>query len=303
MSFTQLHILVSAQAADALTDTLLEHGALSAAIEDAYAGTEAEEPVFGEPGMPTHTLWQHSLVLALFDEDSDAPAALAAAAAQMGIALPQYSIHSIAEQDWVRLTQAQFDPIRISPRLWITPSWHQSPDPAAVNIELDPGLAFGTGSHPTTRLCLQWLDQHLTPGQSVLDYGCGSGILAIAALRLGAGRTVGIDIDPQAVAASIENAKKNYVEAEFMLPEKAATVGQFDVVVANILANPLRLLAPMLANFTRNGGTLVLSGLLAEQVEEISALYAQWFDMAPAVIEEQWACLYGKKRAADHAVA
>ena len=204
-------------------------------------------------------------------------------------------METLEEQDWVRLTQSQFDPIKISDRLWITPTWHDAPDARAINLRLDPGLAFGTGSHPTTHLCLQWLDNNLRGGESVLDYGCGSGILTIAALKLGAGSATGVDIDPQAIKASNDNAVQNEVQAAFYLPD-GLPQGQFDVVVANILANPLRMLGDMLAGRTHTGGRIVLSGILEEQIDEMSAIYAQWFDLAPAIVNNGWACITGTKR-------
>lgn len=295
MSYQQITIAVNDHTAERLADALMEHGALSAAIEDAYAGTDSEQPIFGEPGMPSEQVWQQSKVIALFGEHDDTAPMVAAACADCGIDTPEYTVEILPEQDWVRLTQAQFDPIQISERLWITPSWHEAPDAGAVNLQLDPGLAFGTGSHPTTRLCLQWLDTELTGGESVLDYGCGSGILAIAALKLGAGSAVGVDIDEQAVRASRDNAAQNQADAAFYLPDELPE-GQFDVVVANILANPLRLLGEMLAARTKQGGRIVLSGLLDDQVEELGGIYGEWFDLAPARIEEGWACLSGVKR-------
>ena len=295
MSYQQTTIAVNDALAERLADALMEHGALSAAIEDAYAGTENEQAIFGEPGMPTEQIWQQSKVIALFGENDDAAAIIAQAAAECDLSDLPYTLEILPEQDWVRLTQSQFDPIQISDRLWITPSWHNAPDADAVNLQLDPGLAFGTGSHPTTRLCLQWLDSKLKGGESILDYGCGSGILAIAALKLGAGSAAGVDIDEQAIRASNDNAAQNNVNAQFHLPD-SLPAGQFDVVVANILANPLRMLGEMLAGRTKQGGRIVLSGLLDEQVEELSEIYGQWFDIDPAQIEEGWARLSGVKR-------
>lgn len=295
MPYQQITLAVKDTVAEPLADALMEHGALSAAIEDAYAGTENEQAIFGEPGMPTEQIWQQSKVIALFGEDDDAAAVIQNAAQECGLADLHYTTEILEDQDWVRLTQAQFDPIQISDRLWITPSWHDAPDENAVNLQLDPGLAFGTGSHPTTRLCLQWLDAQLKGGESVLDYGCGSGILAIAALKLGAGSAVGVDIDEQAIRASKANAYQNNVQAQFYLPD-AVPEGQFDVVVANILANPLRMLGEMLAGRTKSGGRIILSGLLDEQVEELSEIYGQWFDIEPAEIDEGWARLSGVKR-------
>lgn len=295
MPYQQITLAVKDTVAEPLANALMEHGALSAAIEDAYAGTENEQAIFGEPGMPTEQIWQQSKVIALFGEDDDAAAVIQNAAQECGLADLHYTTEILEDQDWVRLTQAQFDPIQISDRLWITPSWHDAPDENAVNLQLDPGLAFGTGSHPTTRLCLQWLDAQLKGGESVLDYGCGSGILAIAALKLGAGSAVGVDIDEQAIRASKANADQNNVQAQFYLPD-AVPEGQFDVVVANILANPLRMLGEMLAGRTKSGGRIILSGLLDEQVEELSEIYGQWFDIEPAEIDEGWARLSGVKR-------
>lgn len=192
----------------------------------------------------------------------------------------------------MQLTQAQFDPIRVSERLWIVPSWHEAPDPAAVNLILDPGMAFGTGSHPTTRLCLEWLEKNVSAGCSVLDYdyGCGSGILAIAAARLGAGEVAGVDIDPQAVDAARANAERNGVTANFADSTKPLA-GKYDLVVANILANPLRVLAPAICGHVRSGGRLALSGILREQADEIMAIYQQWMPMHVAGVREDWVCL------------
>ena len=295
MAWLQATIDTDSRQAEKLADTLMEHGALSAAIEDAWAGTSQEEPIFGEPGEPVDRLWSQSRIIVLLAEDAQIELVMAAAANACQIPVPAYRVEIIAEQDWVRLTQSQFEPIRISDRLWITPTWHAPPAPNAINLQLDPGLAFGTGSHPTTRLCLQWIDAHLPQGTSVLDYGCGSGILAIAALKLGAGPTIGVDVDPQAVRASIDNALQNGVSANFYLPDDAP-VSEVDVLLANILANPLRMLGGMLANRVKTGGRIVLSGILAEQAEELSSIYAKWFTMDPPVFDEGWTRLTGTKR-------
>jgi ribosomal protein L11 methyltransferase len=233
----------------------------------------------------------------LFDADRDVGAILQEAAARTGLPdLPEHRIETLADNDWVRLTQSQFDPIRISQRLWIVPTWHTPSDPQAINIVLDPGLAFGTGSHPTTRLCLHWLDDHIKGGESVLDYGCGSGILAIAALKLGAARAVGVDVDSQAVSASRDNAVANQVaNVQFYLPNDAPQAS-YDLVVANILTNPLRMLAPLLANATRPGGQIVLSGILEQQAQDVMNIYQQWFDLNAPIFEDGWSCLSGRKR-------
>lgn len=295
MSWLNLSIHADATYAEALSEALLERGALSVDMLDADADTPDEQAIFGEPGEPTSAVWQHNLVNALFESDAPVADILGDCCVDLGIALPAHKIVPLEESDWVRLTQAQFDPIRISERLWIVPTWHEPTDPSAINIALDPGLAFGTGSHPTTRLCLRWLDGNIKGGESVLDYGCGSGILAIAAMKLGAGSATGVDVDAQAVVASRDNAFANRVTADFHLPDGAALT-QYDVVVANILTNPLRALAPLLAGATRSGGRIVLSGILAEQAEEVMRIYGQWFEMSPALVEDGWACISGVKR-------
>ena len=296
MSWLTLCVHAEASYAEALSEALLVRGALSVDMLDADADTPDEQAIFGEPGEPTSAVWQHNLVNALFESGSPVADILQASCSSLGISpLPSYKIETLEESDWVRLTQAQFDPIRISARLWIVPTWHTPTDPSAINIALDPGLAFGTGSHPTTRLCLRWLDSNLRGSESVLDYGCGSGILAIAAMKLGAGSAVGVDVDAQAVQASRDNAQANQVSADFYLPD-GISLKQYDVVVANILTNPLRALAPLLAGAAKSGGRIVLSGILAEQADDVMRIYAQWFDMAPAVIEEGWACLSGVKK-------
>jgi len=296
MPWLNLVVDTGAEHAEALSDVLLEFGALSVGLLDADADTPDEQAIFGEPGELPPGMWQHNRVSALFNDDQDVPAILRKAASSIGLEqLPEFYIEALADNDWVRLTQSQFDPIRISQRLWIVPTWHTPSDPAAINITLDPGLAFGTGSHPTTRLCLRWLDDNIKGGESVLDYGCGSGILAIAALKLGAVSAIGVDVDTQAVQSSRDNAAANQVAAQFCLPD-AAPQQQTDIVVANILTNPLKVLAPLLASATRQGGRIVLSGILAEQVEDVMKIYAQWFNLEPPITEDGWACLSGIKR-------
>ncbi len=297
MAWQSLIVDTDAQHAELLGDALLEGGALSVDLLDADADTPDEEPIFGEPGEPAPGLWRHNRVCALFDADADATGILQKAASAIGLApAPAYRLESLPNNDWVRLTQSQFEPIQISRRLWIVPSWHEPSDSSAINIMLDPGLAFGTGSHPTTRLCLRWLDEHMQESLSVLDYGCGSGILAIAALKLGASAATGVDLDNQAVASSQDNARANCVEnAMFFLPD-AAPKKKYDLVIANILTNPLRLLAPLLADATKTGGQIVLSGILEAQAEDLMNLYRQWFEFDAPVFEEGWSRLCGRKR-------
>jgi len=294
MSWLAATLLTDAAHAESFCDALLEEGALSASIEDADAGTPQEQAQFGEPGSVNRPGWERSRIVALFEQDADIPHLIALASAACGLApAPAFSLKEVAEENWVQLTQAQFDPIRISQRLWVVPSWHQQPDPAAVNLILDPGMAFGTGAHPTTRLCLEWLERNVAPGVSLLDYGCGSGILAIAAARLGAERVCGVDIDPQAVAAARRNAEVNGVNVVFA-DSAEPLAGMFDLVVANILANPLRVLAPAICAHLRPGAKLALSGILGAQAEELAAVYRPWVELAVAGTQEDWVCLSGE---------
>ena len=298
MPWIAITIETDCQHAEALADALLEQGALSASIEDADAGTPAETPQFGEPGSVTTPGWTRSRVVALLEEDTDPDILLTACVPLAGLAtLPTYTSEVIAEQNWVQLTQAQFEPIQVSDRLWIVPSWHEAPDPEAIVLVLDPAMAFGTGSHPTTRLCLEWLERSVTPNVSLLDYGCGSGILAIAAARLGAGNVLGVDIDPQAVSAAADNAERNQVSARFEDSTKDIR-GQFDIVVANILSNPLKALAPAICSHVRPGGKLALSGILAEQAEELIEAYAPYLALSVADTRDGWVCLAGTKDSA-----
>lgn len=295
MGWQNVSFLTDASHAEPLCDALLEAGALSACIEDADAGTPDEQPQFGEPGSVNSPGWMRSKILALFEPDADVANMLSVAANQVGLSeVPSFSIEEIEEQNWVQLTQSQFDPIRVSERLWIVPSWHEIPDPDAINLILDPGMAFGTGSHPTTRLCLEWLERTVSAQCSVLDYGCGSGILAIAAARLGAGQVAGVDIDPQAVEAAYANAERNGVSALFA-DSTLPVAGEYDLVVANILSNPLRVLAPAICAHVRSGGQLALSGILREQADEIIGIYATWLPLSVADTREDWVCLSGIK--------
>jgi ribosomal protein L11 methyltransferase len=234
-------------------------------------------------------------VIALFAAGTELAPVLAEAAGAAGLdAVPPFSVEEVAEQNWVQLTQSQFDPIRITDRLWIVPSWHAAPDPAAVNIELDPGMAFGTGSHPTTRLCLEWLCERIAPGQTVLDYGCGSGILGIAAAKLGAGEVLGVDIDDKAVEAARDNAARNGAGIE-VRHSREPLEAIFDRVVANILTNPLCVLAPVLAARVAPGGALALSGVLEAQAEDVIAAYAPFISLRVGATLDGWVRLEGER--------
>lgn len=295
MGWISLKIEAQADNAELLSDTLMELGALSASIEDANAETPDEQPIFGEPGDPPPGIWNQNVVSALLEEGSDVPALIQALEQETAVSQLRYSTEVIAEQDWVRATQSQFAPIRIRDDLWIVPTWHEAPNQDALNIVLDPGLAFGTGSHPTTHLCLAWLADTVQSQVSVLDYGCGSGILAIAASKLGAERVIGVDIDAQAIQSSVYNAEQNQVNADFYLADQLPG-GQFDIVVANILSSALSVLAPALASACKSGGQIALSGILREQAEQVSAIYAPWFDMQAPVFMDSWVLLTGSKR-------
>jgi ribosomal protein L11 methyltransferase len=299
MSWTEIVIEVARQHAEQLSDALMDAGALSVSVEDADQGTDMEQPLFGEPGMePEQAAWEHSRVVALAPDEADHAAIVAAAAEATGLdpAL-SFTLRPVAEQDWVRLTQSQFDPIKIGQNIWVVPSWHQAPDPDGLILELDPGLAFGTGSHPTTRLCMEWLEKHASGARSVLDFGCGSGILAMVAAKLGATNVIGVDIDPQAIESARYNSERNGCEIDYYLPEQFSHSAQdrtFDIVVANILSSPLKLLAPMLAGRVAPGGALVLSGILVRQAEEVAASYAPYLQMTVWAERDGWVALSGK---------
>jgi ribosomal protein L11 methyltransferase len=291
-------LIIDARCVETFSDSLLECGALSVDVSDAAAGTREERPLYGEPGNEPAAHWPLNRLVALFPADAAIAALMPGALRAASLpASTRYDIDAVSDQDWVRLTQAQFTPQQITPRLWVVPTWHEIVDADAINIRLDPGLAFGTGTHPSTRLCLRWLDMHLQPGATVIDYGCGSGILALAALKLGAGRAEGVDIDEQALLAARRNAMQNQTAAAFYAAADDLK-SQADVVLANILANPLVVLAPLLARLTLPGGRVVLSGILAPQAHEVRAAYRPWFDMTVTEAEDEWVLLAGARRAA-----
>jgi ribosomal protein L11 methyltransferase len=315
-------LATDAKRAEALSEALLEHGAISVSIEDALAGSELEKPQYGEPGSLPDALWDQSNVVALFEPADDLIGRIHLAARDAGMdELPEIGLTEVAEQDWVRLTQSQFEPIHINDRLWIVPSWHMdkfigqdpsmpplqgeqitSPPLLGSRVEhglqeanpessrllrLDPGLAFGTGSHPTTRLCLEWLTDTVAPGYSVLDYGCGSGILGITAALFGAGHVVGVDIDDKALEAAHTNADNNAVVLT-LLHSREPLAERFDIVVANILTNPLKVLAPALGQKLKAGGRIALSGVLHEQAESVIEAYAPYVALHVGATLEGW---------------
>lgn len=292
MPWVQVRLAITPEQAPTYEDALLEVGAVSVTFMDAE-----DQPIF-EPDLGTTPLWTHTHLLALFEDGTDEAALLAHLQLLTGGELPQHQVEIVEDQDWERSWMDNFKPMRFGRRLWIVPSWHEAPEPEAVNLLLDPGLAFGTGTHPTTALCLQWLDSQDLKDCNVLDFGCGSGILAIAALLLGARHAVGTDIDIQALEASRDNAGRNGIADELFplyLPEQLPQV-EADVLVANILAGPLVALAPQLSGLVKSGGRLALSGILAEQGEEVAAAYAQDFDLDPIATLDGWVRITGRRR-------
>ncbi|MBS0335766.1 MAG: 50S ribosomal protein L11 methyltransferase [Proteobacteria bacterium] len=293
MAWLAIRLLAGADHAEALSDALIEAGALSVTCDDADAGTAAEAPQFGEPGVDAPRVWPRNILTALVPADADAGSIVAAAAGACGLPPPAYATAPVEDADWVRTTQAQFQPIRVVENLWIVPSWCEPPDPAAVNISIDPGLAFGTGSHPTTLLMLRWLARTLKGGETLLDYGCGSGILAIVAARLGARDVIGVDIDPQAIIAANDNAAKNRVAARFFTPD-ANPDRTAEIVVANILANPLVVLAPLIT--ARCARRVALSGVLESQAEQVMGAYSAHFQLEVSDREDGWVLITGVRR-------
>jgi ribosomal protein L11 methyltransferase len=288
LTMFELRLLCPEERVEAVGDALEALDALSVSVEDADAQTPAEQALFGEPGMPPPKEgWQRSLVIALFGTEAQAREAAQLLEPQEFFAgCRMLGIQSVPEQDWVRLTQSQFEPVEITPTFWIVPTWHEPPAGAQQVIRLDPGLAFGTGTHPTTRMCLRWIARHAPQGQRVLDYGCGSGILAIGAAKHGAAQVDAVDIDEAAVRSTEANAQANAVQLTAGLPEKAK--GRYDTVLANILATPLKVLAPLLTAHVAPGGALVLAGILSRQADELKEAYAPYCSLEVSDEEDGW---------------
>ena len=301
----ELILLAPQDSVESVSDALIDElGAVSVSIEDADADTADEQALFGEPGMPApQGGWQRSVVRALFDTEAMAEEVASLLLAQDWAAgVQRHSLQAVPEQDWVRLTQSQFAPVEVAPAFWVVPSWHQPPAGAQCVIRLDPGLAFGTGTHPTTQMCLRWIAAH-APARAagwsrVLDYGCGSGILAIGAALHGARDIAAVDIDPAAVQSTLDNANANGVAVRAGLPESAQ--GRHALVLANILANPLKLLAPLLCSHVAPGGHLVLAGILERQADELKLAYAPWLALQVSDTQEGWILMTGE---APHAPA
>ena len=293
----ELRLLSPEDRVEAISDALDALEALSVSVEDADAQTAAEQALFGEPGMPPpKDGWQSSRILALFaDEAAAREAAVLLAAQDFFEGCKVLGVVEVADQDWVRLTQSQFTPVEITPEFWIVPTWHEPPAQARQTIRLDPGLAFGTGTHPTTRMCLRWIARTAGPQPlgRVLDYGCGSGILAIGAAKFGASAIDAVDIDPAAVESTMLNAQANHVDLQAGLPDQA--LGSYQTVLANILATPLKVLAPLLCGHVAAGGSLVLAGILERQAQELQEAYAPWVALSVADSEDGWILMTARK--------
>lgn len=291
----ELSILVPEAEVETVSDALMALDALSVSVEDADEGTDLEQARFGEPGMPlSEVAWVHSRIKSLFPDEATA------AHAQRVLLLQDFfaqcrieSLVMVPDQDWVRLTQSQFEPLAITPEFWIVPTWHEVPPAAKWHIRLDPGLAFGTGTHPTTRMCLEWMTEQSECPSRALDYGCGSGILAIAAAKLGVGFVDAVDIDPSAIESTLANAKANGVDIQTGMPDQVS--GAYPWVVANILASPLKVLAPLLCQLVHAQGHLVLAGILSRQVDEIASAYAPWLALKVDRERDGWVLMTGQK--------
>lgn len=291
MPWLQLKIITPRRFVESLEDSLLAAGAASVTLED-----NADQPIL-EPGLGETPLWDNVKMTGLFDAEINITKATAIAERKFGNKLPEHKWEQLEDKDWEREWMENYHAIRCGERLWICPSWQQPPEPDKVNLMLDPGLAFGTGTHPTTFMCMQWIDQQDFTGLDIMDYGCGSGILGIATLLMGARKVIGVDIDPQALLATTENAKRNNLPEDAMpvfLPKDCPQI-KADIMLANILAGPLAELAPALNAMTKIGGKICLSGILAIQADAVKTAYAVWFDFDPIAMQEEWVRLTATK--------
>lgn len=293
MPWIEAHVTTPGEHADELSDQLIELGAQAITYQDA-----GNHPIF-EPTADTPRIWHETVVVGLFDSEQSMEPVVQFLEAEQALGIfNHFHLHHVADEDWVRRSLDSFKPIQCGKRLWICPSWHTPPAPDSINVILDPGLAFGTGTHPTTALCLQWLDENISGEQEVIDYGCGSGILAIAALKLGAKHAICVDHDPEALKATHENAQANHLtpeQLETLLPTEHLST-QADLLIANILAQPLMELAPLFANLTRSGSKIVLSGILKNQANDVVKAYNPWFNIEKLLEKEEWICLAGVRK-------
>ena len=295
MSWTNLIVQTNKDDVDSISDYLIQLGAISTSIEDTNLNQNNEELIFGVPNIKSQQFWENNTVKALFEKKINIEIIKAAIKNKFQGTSLSFSLKEVKNKDWVKLTQAQFSPIRINDKLWIIPTWHKIQDKNAINLILDPGLAFGTGTHPTTHLCLLWLLKNVNKNLSVLDYGCGSGILGIASKKIGAKKVIGVDIDNQAVDASKENSKMNDVKI-FWSNTKNKIEFKADLIVANILSSALIVLAPILAEHCKINGKIALSGILESQEDDIKKIYSSWFDFNPSYKKDGWVLISGTKR-------
>jgi ribosomal protein L11 methyltransferase len=295
MSWTNLIVQTSKEDVDSISDYLIELGAISTSIEDTNLNKNNEELIFAEPNIRSEQFWENNTVQALFEKKIDIELIKIAINNKFNDANLSFLTSNIQDKDWVQLTQSQFLPIHVHDKLWIIPTWHNIQDKNAINLILDPGLAFGTGTHPTTYLCLLWLLENISQNTTVLDYGCGSGILGIAAKKIGAKKVFGVDIDNQAIKASEDNSKKNDVKISWS-NTKDKIKYKTDLVVGNILSSALSVLAPVLAEHCKSKGKIALSGILESQEEDIKKIYSKWFDFNPPIIKDGWVLISGTKR-------
>ena len=295
MSWANLIVQINKEDVDSISDYLIELGAISTSIEDTNLNQNNEELIFGVPNIQSQQFWENNTVQALFEKKINIEVIKAAIKNKFSDAILSLSTKEVEDRDWVKSTQTQFSPIRINDKLWIIPTWHKIQDKNAINLILDPGLAFGTGTHPTTHLCLLWLLNNINQNLSVLDYGCGSGILGIAAKKIGAKKVIGVDIDNQAIEASKNNSEMNNVKISWSNTKEKIDF-KADLIVANILSSALSVLAPVLAEHCMINGKIALSGILESQEDDVKKIYSSWFNFDPSYKKDGWVLISGTKR-------